>query len=565
MEQHVARSRLAPVLRTNAISRLIDWRGRRLAALLRRSGGTGNAVLIASDSVRETILGEVVAAPLAFVFAVLVSPFFALAAGAPLVFLAVPELVLSDRVARRKEGAERELPFFSMFASVLGGAGVSLYSALQGVSQSDVFPCMALEARLVRRNVEIFGMNPNEAFEKLASDHPSGRFAAFLAGYTSKSRSGGDVAAYLTSEGGAYLRSLEAEWARYVSRVGIVGSLMITVFGVVPLLLMVVGIFSPAFSVTGLIIFTVVGVPLFTVGLLYLTGRMQPVRGEKTGGKAVRSVAVALPGAAVGFLSGQAWAGVAGFMLIVFTCYGLTARGKLAENTAVERGLSRFLRDLLEYKRQDYDLARAVVAIESSTRYNGRFDRVLSKVAARLRAGIPLDEVKVECGSRLGRLTFLLLGEMSRSGGGSVETVYQVSSFAERMTEMRQNAASEMKPYLVLSYASPLLLAFGITFVGGVLTSVGARVGAGLGSLHAGGVGLSALPPALSQVSDILIVVSAAALGLIGAKLTDFTARNTLKASLNVALAVGAVSLMAALSSHSSPLAPLPWQSLVGR
>ena len=69
--------------------------------------------------------------------------------------------------------------------------------------------------------------------------------------------------------------------------------------------------------------------------------------------------------------------------------------------------------------------------------------------------------------------------------------------------------------------------------------------------MHLSGFSLGSLPPGLSQVSDLLIVVSAASLGLIGAKMTDLTVRNTLRASVNIALAVVAVMAMAAVGSHS--------------
>ena len=167
------------------------------------------------------------------------------------------------------------------------------------------------------------------------------------------------------------------------------------------------------------------------------------------------------------------------------------------------------------------------------------------------KAGIPLDEAKPTCRSALGRLTFLLLGEMSRSGGGSVDTVFQVSSFADRMIQMRKNATAEMKPYLALSYASPLLLAFGVTFVRAILSTFSSRTRAGLSAVRLGAFHIGAAPPGLSTVSDLLIVVSAAALGLIGAKVADLTVRNTWRASLNVALAAAAVVLLAGPGAHS--------------
>lgn len=538
-------------MRSRPSARLVRARSAKYAGLLRRAGKIGNPAAIAGESVRRTFASALIAAPAAVAGGALVSPWLFLAGAAPLAFFLGPELKLRDSVAQRGEGVERELPFFAMLVSVLGGAGVPLYSVFRDLAGRDVFEHIGKEALLVKRDVEILGMNANDALERLASSHPSRRFSEFLLGYTSKARSGGDVPFYLVGESGALLKDLEDRWTRYVGRVGIIGSMMITVFGVVPLLLMVVGVFSPGLSIVGLVVFTGLGVPLFTIFLLYLAGRMQPSREEAVAGKAWRAVALAIPPALAGVAAGLAWVGIAAALFIFFVLYGLSVREQLTETKEVDEGVSRFLRDLLEYKRQEYDLARAVMSLEAAGQHNPRFGRVISKVAAQLRAGVPLDEVRVECRSRLGKLTFLLLGQMSRSGGGTVDTVYQISSFATRLTGMRQSSSAEMKPYLILSYISPLLLAFGVSFVEGVLSSFSSRVAPGFSTLHVNGFQLGAVPPGLTQVADLLIVVSAASLGLIGAKITDLTVKNTLRASLNVALAASAIAAMALLSSHS--------------
>ena len=531
-------------------SRLIQARSAKIAELLRRSGGVGNPVAIATGSVRDAFRAAAVAVPAAAVAAGF-SPWFLIAAAAPLVVALLPQVRLSDLAAQRREGIERELPFFAMLVSVLGGAGVPLYTVFKGVARGDVFPWTAKEALMVRRDVEILGMNANDAFERLASGHPSKKFSEFLLGYTSKARSGGDVPFYLAGEGGAFLRSLEEGWGRYVSRAGIIGSMMITAFGVVPLLLMAVGVFSPGFSVLGLIIFTGLGVPVLTALLLFMAGRMQPTSEDVVQGRVKVAAALALPGGAAGLATGFVWAGVAAALFVFFLAYGLSVKDELAEVGALEEGVSRFLRDLLEFKRQEYDISRAIVAAEATGKYNRRFSRLLSRVATQLRAGTPLDEVRVDCRSSLGRIAFLLLGDMSRTGGGTVDTVYQISNFAGRLRGIRESTNAEMKPYLILSHISPLLLVFGVTFVQGVLTSFSSRVAPGLSALRASGVQLGGLPAGLTQMSDLLIVVAAASLGLIGAKMTDFTVRNTLRASVNVALAVAALTFMAAVGSHS--------------
>ena len=542
---------VAVVLATRTGQRLLDWKSKRISVLLRRSGRTGNPAVIAKATAGRAVTAAFIAVPAAFVGVVFLSPLALLGLAAPLVVLVAPEVLLRDAAVQRKEGVEKELPFFSIFASVLAGAGVSLFSALESAADGEVFPSMRAESMLMQRDVSIFGMNPNDAMERLASGHPSSKFSNFLLGYTSKVRSGGDVSAYLSHEGGGMLRTLEGEWARYVARVGIIGSMMITVFGVVPLLLMVVGVFSPGYSATGLFVFTGVGVPLVTVGLLHMAGSMQPTHEERLTGKAAGALALAAPGALLGYFFGEPWVGVAAGLSVFFLAYGLTVRGQLLERRAVDEGLALFLKDLLEYKRQEYDLTKSVISIQGGSRYNPRFDRLLAKVAAQLRSGVPLDAIEVRTGSSIGRLAFLLLGEMSRSGGGTVDTVYQASSFVDRMSEMKRDAGAEMKPYVILSYLAPPLLAFGVAFVGGVLSSLGSRVAQGLNGLHQGGAQAAGLAGGLAQVSDVLIVVSAASLGLIAAKMTDMTARNTLKASANVLAAGAAVAVMGGVGSHS--------------
>ena len=234
-----------------------------------------------------------------------------------------------------------------------------------------------------------------------------------------------------------------------------------------------------------------------------------------------------------------------------FGAYGLSVRAQIRETRELEAGLTRFLKDLMELKRQEYDLTRGVVSIASANRYNPSFDKLLAEVSARLKAGVPLDEVEVRSRSRLARLVFFLIGQMSRSGGGTVDTVYQLSSYSSKLVEMKKSARAEIRPYQVLSYASPLLLAFGVTFVRSVLGTFSKAVKPSFGAISISAFQIGAVPPALSQVSNLLIVVSAASLGLIGAKMTDFSVRNTFPGSVNVGVAVGALLAMSALNLGS--------------
>ena len=465
----------------------------------------------------------------------------------PLLVYYWPEIRLRDKASQRKEGVEKELPLFSVLVNIMGGAGVALYPILESVAGTGIFEAIGKETLAVKRDVMIFGMNPNDSLERLASTHPSEKFSEFLNGYTSKVRTGGDIPSYLAGESGSMLREVEDTWTRYTSRVGIVGTMMITLFGVIPLLLLVVGAFSLGYSAAGLLLYVALGIPLFTVMTVAIAGRMQPAGEGPVRGSLLRSLAVSLPASGLAFVTGQAWTGAAAFILVFFVTYGATVRRQLRANREVEESLPAFAKDMMEYKRQDYDLGRAVVNASEANKYGPAFDKVLSKVAAGVKAGVPLDQVNPDTNSRLARMVFFLVGQMSKSGGGTVETMFQLSSYAGRAVEMKRAARAEMKPYTVLSYAAPLLLAFAVAFVGGILKAFEKSASLGLSTLHIGALQAGTASPLLGQAASLLIVVSAGALGLIGTKMTDFTVKNTLRASLNLLVAIAAVEALVIL------------------
>ncbi len=534
--------------RSGLLRRASERKAAGMPMLLARAGVVGNPSRIATRAVAQAFVVALVALPAAVGLALFVSGPLLLLGLAPLPVYFWPDLRLRDAASQRREGVEKELPLFSVLVNILGGAGVPLYPVLESVTGTGIFESIEREALAVRRDVKILGMNPNDALERLASRHPSRKFSEFINGYTSKVRSGGDVPAYLSSESGSFLREVEETWRRYTEKVGIVGTIMITLFGVIPLLLLVVGAFSLGYSSLGLLVYVGLGIPLFTVMTIALAGRMQPAGEGPLSGKALPSLALSVPAALVGVETGEAWAGAAAAMLVFFVAYGVSVRARLASMREVEEALPAFTKDMMEYKRQDYDLGKALLNASASNRYGPALDAVLARIAAGVRAGVPLDELKPVTDSRLTRMVFFLIGQMSRSGGGSVETMFQISSYAGRAVEMKRAARAEMRPYVVLSYASPLMLAFAVAFVGGILRAFARSASSGLTTLHIGGLQAGAASPLLGQASSLLIVVTAGALGLVGTKMTDFTVKNTLKPSLNVAVAVAAIEVLALLN-----------------
>ncbi|HZW85319.1 MAG TPA: type II secretion system F family protein, partial [Nitrososphaerales archaeon] len=438
----------------------------KLSGLMRQAAVLDDPREIARSAMTRTVWAAAICVPAA-VLASLVVPLLGLLGVLPVVVYYLPELKLRDRVSERREGVEKELPFFSILVNVLGGAGMPLFLIFDSVSKTETFRAMKKEALLIKRDVEIFGQNPLETFERVAAVHPSKKFGNFLAGYTSKVRSGGDMPLYLGWQSGALLRELEESWDSYVTRAGVVGSLMVTAFGVVPLLLLTVGFFAPAASVVGLVGFAALGVPALAAVMIAMAGRMQPGGEVVLHGSWARAAAVSVAGVLPGVLLRELWLAIGGAIFLFLLAYGMQVRSVRREREELEGALPRFLGDMLEYKRQEYDLTKALIAVASRNKYSKAFDSMLAKIATSLRAGVPLDEVKLETETKLTSLSIFVLGLMARSGGGSVDTMFQLTQYTSKVQEMKVNSRSEMKPYLILSYLTPLLLVLGVVFVGG--------------------------------------------------------------------------------------------------
>ena len=526
-------------IKSRSLGRLSERKSRQLALLLARSGKTGNPLQMARKSISLTLAVSTAVIPAGICLGLLVWLPLTCVCTIPLVPYFYPGLALKDSAASRKEGVEKELPFFAVLVNVLGGAGLSLYSIMESEVGRGTFVAIEKEALRIKRDVEVFGSNPLDALEAMAANHPSRKFADLLLGYCSKVRSGGDVPGYLSGESGDLLRDLEGAWARYASRVGTVGTLMVTVFGVVPLLLLVVGFFSPAFAVEGLGIFALLAVPLLTAALIVMTGRMQPAGDDALRGKFWWAAAAAAPALVPGLLIGQVWI-IAALPIFSFcSVYGLSVRKRRQEMRSEELALPKFLKDLMEFKRLEYDLGRALVTISAQFHYGPVFDSMLQGLARKLKSGVSLEDAKPEAKTGLGKIVFFVLGQMAYSGGGSVDTMFQLTHYTTRVIQMKEDSRMEVRPYLLLSYFTPLLLVFGVAFVGAVLSDFGNNLSANgpVGGFAFAGY---ALRPELFQAADLLIVVSAAALGIVGAKMADLTARNTLRASTNMAIAVAA-------------------------
>jgi len=128
--------------------------------------------------------------PTGVALAILVHPVLLIVMATPAIPLVYPKLKLRSTVGDRRRGLEDEVPFFTVYASILQSVGLSLYNNLFSIIGRGVFRQVEKDALRAKRNVEFFFKSPVEALEELGRLHPNEKMRTFLLGYTSAWRSG---------------------------------------------------------------------------------------------------------------------------------------------------------------------------------------------------------------------------------------------------------------------------------------------------------------------------------------------------------------------------------------
>lgn len=504
------------------------------------SGSVGNPYVMAAKAMAYSVIGAAVSIPAAVALAVFVHPAFMLGIAVPGVVYLLPVIELKDRADTRRTGCEKELPFFAMVAGILNDVGVPLHEAFQSVIGRGIFPTLEKEALLLARNIKMLGMYPVQALEVLSKNHPSRAVSVFINGYTSKARSGGDISLYLRSKGEEMLRMMGILWENYGGRVGDLGSVSLSVIVILPILVLMMSVFMSSNSLVMMYVFTFIVLPSFTIIIYYMAVRLQPKVYDRIGGNARTSLVLAFVGASTSPL-GQPWLTAASMIFLFSTLYGYTILQQRREIKEDEEALVPFLSDLTDYKKQEYDINKALVLAAKENRYSPHFDGMLREVAAQVNLNRTLGEVEVRSRSWLTRMVFYILSQTASTGGGTPETLDALTSHIAKVMEAKVRARLAMRPFMMIAYMAPVFLSLGTAFATSVLQSFASSMHPVVSEIPKSlNFNFGTVPPELTQLASIFIVLASASLGLVAAKSVDFTVKNTLRISVNVLVAIGA-------------------------
>lgn len=455
------------------------------------------------------------------------NPLFLLLVLSPFAIVLLPIAEVKIKISNRRSDTGNEFPFFLVYAATIQAAGLSLYSALDRISEWRILPKIKREALVVKRDYMFFSHNPLSAIENVAKEHPDENVKTVFLGYTSVLRSGGDLVVYLNSKVKDGLMSVVEKWRRYAESASTLGEISLSVFLMFPSLLIAMSIaFASNYSVVMMQLYGYLVLPLLGGFMIMGIHVSQPRFYDSYDMK--RPLLIAAAGAAAFGISTflfvkpiSYW--LASTLLVLSTIIGAEYLRQQSEVSKAEKALPSFLRDVTEMMKIGYDISQALVSLSKQRQYNKAFDRLLKRVAEHLEMNMPLRRVaeRMSVRSWLCRYTFFLLSEIVDTGGGTPEVLENLTGFVNSVVQEKSRAKSTTRTYSFLGYATPAFLSAVMVFMANMLFP-------SLGSMSFGSTPIAVLPNAstLALISDtgmMVVVLTAFVVGLLIGKIVDMS------------------------------------------
>jgi len=502
-----------------------------------KAGIIGSPYIYVSKYLFFTFISMFITLPIAIILAILIHPVFLSLVSIPAILFYIPRMRIKNETGNRRREIEDEIPFFTIYASIMQSVGLSLYNSFVSIINKNIFKRLEHEALLIKRNVEFFYRDQVTALEEIARTHPNEKFKTLLLGYTSEWRAGGDVSAYLDAKADDLLHEMRFRYQHYANFATDIGEFVISLFFVLPLLILTSAFIYPSASITTLSIVVAVVQPLLVVASYMIINASQPKNYDMIEGNIIFAIISGIIGLLTAFLAyGSSWLAFASGVIASSVVYGTGIMIQKKEIDMTEKALPQFLRDITEYRKMGYDLARAIMKIAGENTYNTIFDAYIKGIAKQLELGLPLKEVKMPTRSWITRISMFLLAEIVESGGGSISALEALTNFTNQVYIIKKETKSSMRLYEALAVFTPIGLSFAISLMSSLMsafttiTSTATQIGI-LSEL-------SHIPQSLIDISNMMVITSSVFLAILTAKTIDFTAKNTIKIAILTSTAI---------------------------
>ncbi len=150
-------------------------------------------------------------------------------------FLVYPSLV----AARRGRRIDAILPYAINYIAAMAGAKVIPADVFRSLAKADIYGDVAVEARYIVRDIDLFGRDLNTAVKNVAATTPSQHLQEFLYGVITTSTSGGELEPYFRIKADVYTSENRRAQKEFIETLGFIGEMYVAAFVAGPLLLII--------------------------------------------------------------------------------------------------------------------------------------------------------------------------------------------------------------------------------------------------------------------------------------------------------------------------------------
>lgn len=441
--------------------------------------------------------------PITFLFIFVLSKifnpmFYLLVSSPPIIILVIgflaPKMIASNRVS----GLKVEIPYASMYMSVMASGGLSPYASLLRLGKTDLLPRLRSEIKRIQALVLSSGLDPVSAMERAAKVIELKEYKDLFLGYSSTLRTGGDVLHYLFSQTEFMFRNM----ATRIKAMGENMALLMEAYTVVEILgalglymLFIISLSLPeigaALSPGSFFFFAFIALPAVSFVFIYLGDMLQigyPVSYWKTYIAFLATLPLGLllitqmvvpflyPNVpyfpllreftihlqyTLGFEVGCEPALGLAFSLIVMSIpVVIVDRYYSREERGILQGITSFLRDLVENRKTGLSPERCIQML--SNRDYGRFSKHLKLISSKLSWGFSLRKIFEGFSSKvkswLAQVNMYLLVDTIETGGGTQESLETLAEFSESTRAMEKERKALLTPLIIVPYIGAALL-----------------------------------------------------------------------------------------------------------
>ncbi len=416
----------------------------------------------------------------------------------PLIVILMGIIIPKVKASNRVTGLKTEIPYASMYISVMTSGGLSPFESLLRLRHADLLPNMQKEVSRIESIVTSTGVDPVTAMETAAKVVNLNEYKELLLGYASMVRTGGDTVHYLFNQTNNMFKNVSTRIKTLGENMGVLmeAYTIVGVLGVLGLFLMfVIGMALPAaglsISVEQFVLFSYIILPVISLVFLYISDLAQ-INYPLSSWKPYLIFAAFLP--IGGFMATQLVLPFYDerFLFIVplkdlvislrillnlsegaesaigmsITLAIIAIPGVVGEyyhthtEGSLHHGITLFLRDLVETRKSGLSPERSIEEL-SSRDYKG-FSKHLQTISLRLSWGFPIRQIYAEFRTKvqdwLSLISIYLLIDTIEVGGGTEQSLETLADFAQTSEQLDNEKRATLMPLGLVPYIGAGLL-----------------------------------------------------------------------------------------------------------